>query len=239
MINYDQLAENYGKYRQVHPEVFRALAAGSGVTRESKVLEVGCGTGNYIIALQQLTGCQAWGVEPSEKMLEVARGRTGEVTFSAGRAEEIGLEGIEFDLIFTVDVIHFIKDRSAYCRNALALLRSGGRICTVTDDHEIIMARRPLTNYFPETVPFELARYPRDGEVQGLMREAGFREIVEDRVRYEKDLTDIGLWRNKASSTLNLIPEEAFQRGIARMEEDLKKGPIRWVSPYLLIWGMR
>ena len=58
-------------------------------------------------------------------------------------------------------------------------------------------------------------------------------------MRFEKDVTDIGLWKNKASSTLNLIPEEAFQRGVARMEEDLKKDPIRWVSPYLLIWGTK
>jgi len=238
-IDYNRLAENYSKYRQVHPAVFESLADHAAVGPESRVLEVGCGTGNYIIALQRQTGCRAWGIDPSDKMLEVARSRSKDVRFLSGRAEDIGLEGVEFDLVFTVDVIHHVIGRREYFRNVLEQLSDGGRICTVTDDREIILGRKPLTSYFPETVPFELERYPKDGEVQGIMRDVGFREITEKRVFFEKDVTDISLWKNKASSTLNLIPEEAFQRGIARMEEDLEKRPIKWVSPYLLIWGKK
>ncbi|MEK7477417.1 MAG: class I SAM-dependent methyltransferase [Candidatus Coatesbacteria bacterium] len=238
-VDYGRLAADYSKYRQVHPEVFRALAGHSNVDAGSKVLEVGCGTGNYIIALQERTGCAAWGGDPAPKMLEVARSRSGSVAFSAGTAEEPGVAEGGFDLIFTVDVIHHVRDRMAYFAKALGLLRPGGRICTVTDDREIILSRKPLTNYFPETVPYELERYPLDGEIQGLMRKAGFRGIAEERVLFEADLTDISLWRNKACSSLHLIPDEAFRKGLARMDEDLRKGPIRWVSPYLLIWGKK
>lgn len=36
-----------------------------------------------------------------------------------------------------------------------------------------------------------------------------------------------------------LISDEAFRRGIARMEEDLRVGPIAWVPRYCLVWGSK
>lgn len=238
-VDYKQQAGNYAKYRRVHPEVLRSLLLNSGITGESRVLEVGCGTGNYIIELQARTGCRAFGVEPSEEMLRVARSRSKAVEFRNCGAEDIAPVGVPLDFIFTVDVIHFVQDRLEYFRRAIDMLREGGRICTVTDNHDVIRMRKPLSNYFPETLKVEFQRYPKDGEIRGIMDGLGFAEISEQRVFFEMEITDIGLWKNKASSSLNLIPEEAFRRGITRMEADLKNGPIKWVSPYLLIWGKK
>ena len=42
---------------------------------------------------------------------------------------------------------------------------------------------------------------------------------------------------NHAFSSLLLIDEDAFARGMARLEADLARGPIPCVSPYTLIWG--
>ncbi|MGC8718304.1 MAG: hypothetical protein ACP5RW_09945, partial [bacterium] len=67
----------------------------------------------------------------------------------------------------------------------------------------------------------------------------GFKNINEDMVEYYYKLEDIQAYKNKVFSSLNLISEEAFQRGINRMEEDLKKGPIQCVSRFSLVWGER
>ncbi|OFX26719.1 MAG: hypothetical protein A2Z07_02230 [Armatimonadetes bacterium RBG_16_67_12] len=45
-------------------------------------------------------------------------------------------------------------------------------------------------------------------------------------------------YRDRAFSSLHLIPQEAFARGLARMEQDLREGPIHCVSRYLLLWGV-
>ncbi len=55
----------------------------------SRVLELGCGTGNYIYALQSLTGCAAWGLDPSTEMLSEARSHGPDVTWTV-RAENTG-----------------------------------------------------------------------------------------------------------------------------------------------------
>ena len=51
-IDYDMLAREYARHRRVHPEVVKGLISGGGITQSSHVLEVGSGTGNYIIALE-------------------------------------------------------------------------------------------------------------------------------------------------------------------------------------------
>jgi hypothetical protein len=71
------------------------------------------------------------------------------------------------------------------------------------------------------------------------MERAGFGEIAETRVAFPYQLTDVQAYRDKAFSALHVISEVDFQRGIARMEKDLHRGPIPCVSRYLLLWGTK
>jgi len=239
VIDYDTIASEYAQHRQVHPGVLRSLFSTGGVGSASRVLEVGCGTGNYIIALESLAGCSGWGIDPSEQMLSRARARSGEISFQPGRAERLDFPPDFFDLVFSVDVIHHVNSRLEYFREAYRALKTGGEVCTVTDSEWIIRHRKPLANYFPETVEVELERYPRIAALREIMERVGFGEIAENTVEFSCPLTDIQAYRDRAFSSLHLIGEEAFQRGIERMERDLRAGPILYVSRYLLLWGTR
>lgn len=239
MIDYNQIAAAYARHRRVHPEVLRHLVETGGVDRATRVLEVGCGSGNYIVAVESLTGCAGWGVDPSAEMLARARERPSSVRFQAGQAETLDLPPDFFDLVFSVDVIHHVGDRPAHFREAHRVLGPGGKICTVTDSEWIIRRRQPLSVYFAESVPLELARYPRIAALREFMARAGFGEIVETTVEFLYSLADVQAYRDKAFSVLHLIPEAAFQRGIERMARDLRSGPISCVSRYLLLWGAK
>jgi ubiquinone/menaquinone biosynthesis C-methylase UbiE len=240
-LDYDRIATAYARHRQVHPGVLHGLcqAVEGTSSGKPKVLEVGCGTGNYIIALQSLLDRTCWGIDLSEEMLSQARERSSPVHFQIGRAERLGFSPGIFDLVFSVDVIHHLEDRCQYVRQAWRALKTGGRICTVTDSEWIIRHRQPLAAYFPETVEIELARYPRIAELSALMTRAGFDGIVEDTVEWTYPLTDVRAYRDRAYSSLHLISEEVFQRGIERMEHDLHSGPIPCVSRYTLLWGKK
>lgn len=239
MINYNLIASEYAQHRQVHPEVLKSLVSASELGPDSKLLEVGCGTGNYILALEAQTGLSCWGVDPSEGMLFRARERSGAVHFQLGRAESLDFPDSSFDLAFSVDVIHHVADRLQYFQEAYRVLKAGGKVCTVTDSEWIIRHRQPLAVYFPETVEVELGRYPRIAELRSLMQGVGFIEIIENMVEFPFQLTRIQPYRDKAFSSLHLIPEDAFQRGIERLERDLRTGAIPCVSRYSLIWGMK
>ncbi|MBI3998018.1 MAG: methyltransferase domain-containing protein [Armatimonadetes bacterium] len=238
-VDYNRLAADYARFRTANPQIVRALVEHSEAGPASRVLEVGCGTGNYILALHGASGSACWGIDPSAEMLAQAHARQGSVAFRAGTAEGLDFPDAFFDLVFTVDVIHHVGDRAAYFQEAHRVLRAGGRVCTATDSERIIRLRQPLAVYFPETIEIELRRYPAIAELRRLMQDAGFAEVAEDVVEFAYDLTDIQAYRDRVFSVLHLIPEAAFQRGLARMEDDLRRGPIRGLSRYLLLWGRK
>jgi ubiquinone/menaquinone biosynthesis C-methylase UbiE len=239
MLDYDAIANDYAKHRNVNPEVLRALLNASSWTETSRLLEVGCGTGNYLAALHHAIECECTGIDPSEQMLEKARARWVRARLLRGRAEQIPCSDSSFDFVFSVDVIHHVSDRAAHYREAFRVLASGGKACTVTDSEEIIRQRQPLSVYFPETVEVELARYPRVDDLRRMMSGAGFNAIHEVTVEFASTTTDIDAYRDKAFSSLHLISSESFERGIRQMEADLRKGSIPCVSRYVLLWGTK
>jgi SAM-dependent methyltransferase len=238
-LDYDTLAADYARHRRIHPGVLASLIATGNLSPSSAILEVGCGTGNYLAALHDHLGCSCAGIDPSAEMLATARQRTTQITFTQGRAESLAFPNSSFDLVYSVDVIHHVADRLASFREALRVLKPGGRLCTATDSEDDIPRRRPLSSHFPETIPVELARYPRLATLRAEMETAGFSPITTEQTELPYTLTDIQPYRDRAFSSLHLIPPDAHTRGIHRLETDLLTGPIPALSLYTLLWGTK
>jgi ubiquinone/menaquinone biosynthesis C-methylase UbiE len=238
-VDYGSTAAAYAEHRKIHPEVLRSLVARGAIGPSSDVLEVGCGTGNYTLALVEATECRGWGVDPDDAMLRIARERTNHVLFADGRAESLGLPSAGFDLVFSVDVIHNVEDLDAAFHEAARVLRPHGKISTVTDSEAVIRARSPLTAYFPETAEVDLRRYPSIPDIEHSMARAGFVDLVEQTVAFPYELRTAAPYRDKVFSSLRLISDGAFRRGLRRMELELAKGPISCVARYTLVWGTK
>ena len=238
-IEYDQLAEAYGRYRRCNPAVLRELVTGAALTHASRMLEVGAGTGNYCRALRELTDCHCTAVEPSQAMRNQLRDADGEIEVVAGVAERLPLPSDNFDLVFCVDVVHHLSDPAAFLQEAFRVLKAAGVICVVTDSEDIIRARFPLAEYFPETVDAELRRYPSVERLRALADAAGFNGWRESRVTSSTLLTSVEAYEAKSFSALHLIPEASFQAGLARLREDLQRGPLMTVGSYVLLWATK
>ena len=133
MVDYDRIAWEYSRHRRIPPEVLRSLITNGRVESVCKVLEVGCGTGNYIVALEGVSDCSCWGIDSSEQMLAKAREQTSRISFQFGRAEELTFPEDFFDLVFSVDVIHHVREPISFFREAQRVIKSNGKVCTVTD----------------------------------------------------------------------------------------------------------
>lgn len=236
-IDYDQIATEYSQHRRVHPGLLRHVA--SDLASTSRVLEVGCGTGNYISALEAMFGCSCCGIDPSEQMLVKGREQSPRVHFQMGKAEKLDFPDESFDLVLSVDVIHHVQDRTAYLRGAYRVLRPGGRVWTATDSEEIIRQREPLAVYFPETIEVDLDRYPSMADLRQAMRDVGFQRLDEVAVAFPCQLSDISSYRAKAFSCLHLISADAHRRGIERMEQDLKMGPLQGNARYAILSAVK
>jgi ubiquinone/menaquinone biosynthesis C-methylase UbiE len=236
-LDFDQRAAEYARHRKTHPGVVNELIESGFFSPETRVLDVGCGTGNYAAALTKATGCRVSGVDPSRRMLDSARDAAPWESLVQGSAESLPFPSDSFDVVISTDVIHHIGDRDAYFNEACRVLRPAGHIVIVTDSHDTISRRRPLSSHFPETVSVELQRYPPVPRLLEEMARAGFVEPRLIEVSRDYNLDDIEAYRDRAFSSLLLIDDEAFRRGIGRLEADLARGPIPCVSLYTLIWG--
>lgn len=240
--DYNQLADAYGRNRKLHPLVLERLIALGALNAESRVLEIGCGTGNYVRAIAAETGAACTGVDPSREMLRIARERadhpeSGQVplTFTEGSAEAMPLSDQAFDLAFSVDVIHHVQRRNQAARELYRVLKPGGFGVIVTESEDDIRHRTPQVTYFPETIGVELERYPAINVIERELVEAGFTVAVPIAVSMPHAVDDLRPYRDKAFSSLHLIPDEAFEAGLARMEADLRDGPIRGSRRYTMV----
>ena len=236
-VDYDQAADKYAAHRQIHGGVFRELCTRNMMDPGARVLEVGCGTGNYIAALAQTLGCTAYGLDPSIEML--SRFCSEKVHCLMGRAEELGFADATFHLVYSVDVIHHIGDKAAFYREGARVLQPGGWLCTVTDSADMLRRREILSAYFPETVEIELARYPCISQLETWMNRAGLVSFRVSAVEEPYQVTSIHPFRDRAYSSLHLIAEEAWQAGLERLERDLARGPIQGVARYACVWGRK
>ena len=248
--DYDRLADHYGQHRRLHPDVLAELIARGGLTDASRVLEIGCGTGNYITAIAEETGAICTGVDPSREMLRLAASDAGlprnrksaaarSVTYLPGRAEDLPLPDRQFDLVYSVDVIHHIEDRDAAAREMLRVLKPGGLAMVVTESEDDLRHRTPHVTYFPEIVEVELERYPRLETIERELEAAGLEIGAEIAVSRPRPIEDIAPFRDKAFSSLHLIGDDAFESGLARMTEALKRGPLPGDSRYTIVSARR
>ena len=235
-LNYDKMADTYARHRKVNLPVLKELKRKWKASPESKILEIGCGTGNHLKSLVKEAGCKGWGIDPSPEMIRHAQADTN-THFSEGKAEALPFQGRLFDLVFSVNVVHFVTDTSAYLREAYRVLKPNGLLCTVTDSEKIIRNRWPFAHYWPGTIEADLKRYPKISLLKQQMADLGFVDIEEREIKFQYKIIDATPYRDKVYSCLHLISEDEFKIGLQRLETDLKAGPAQGASAYACLWG--
>ena len=121
-------------------EVDRWLAVELRLIRGSRVLDIGCGTGEDTVELAALVapdGC-AVGLDTSEVMVHVARrraaGRGLPVEFRTGRTEALDLPDGDYDACRFERVLHHLTSPTAALSEAARVLRPGGRLAAFEPD---------------------------------------------------------------------------------------------------------
>jgi ubiquinone/menaquinone biosynthesis C-methylase UbiE len=233
-VDYENLAEAYARHRHVVGAVFEPLVAVVGPT--TRVLEIGCGTGNYITGIRARVGCRCTGLDPSRAML--AKISSNEIETVLGSAEHLPFPDRSFDFVFSVNVIHHVADSAGAFREAYRTLEKGGMICTATAS-EWIIRNRLMSQYFPGIIESELRRYQPISQLLAELADAGFSQIREEMVESPYQLDDTAPYREKAFSALACLEDAAFSQGLRLLEEDVARGPVGGVARQTLLWGSK
>ena len=124
---YERTAERLTPAADVAVEALGPLAG-------KRVVDVGCGTGNAALAAAR-AGARAVGIDLSERLVDVARGRTAaeglDAEFAVGDATALPVADGSFDAAVSVFGVIFAEAEAA-ARELLRVVRPGGRIVLTT-----------------------------------------------------------------------------------------------------------
>ena len=136
----------------------------------SEGLEIGVGSGLFAKPL----GIK-YGVEPSEKMREIAKKRGIEVT--DGIAEALPYEDSSFDFSLMVTTICFLDDVEAAMKEAYRVVKPGGSLIIGFVDKDSKLGKL-YQKHKNESVFYGLATFFSVGEVVYHMIRAGFKNFT-------------------------------------------------------------
>ena len=168
---YDLIARLMG-LRRVYPR----LIAQAGLLDGQRVLEIGCGTGNVIIAAKRARpGVNAVGSDPDPRILDRARRKAAGligIRFDQAHADQLPYGDGEFDRVLSSMMLHHVPEdaKPAAANEVFRVLRPAGRLHLVDvggDAHRHGPLARRMQRNHPEghhaTTP-----------IPDLLRAAGF-----------------------------------------------------------------
>lgn len=240
-VNYNKISKTYDQVRAENRDVIDLFIDEVRISDQSKVLDFGCGTGNYANTLQKRTKAQVYGVEPSDGMREKAAAKNPYLTVVKGNHEHIPFADNTFDFVYMTDVIHHVPDLGMMFREIGRVLKNGGLLCIVTESHEQI-DNRFYVKYFPTTATVDKGRYPDIDEIIGKAQEQSFQHvknvIIGEGMEIPVTIDFVELVRNKGYSMFHLIPEDEYQAGLKQLEDDVCTGRLKKSrhSGETLIW---
>ncbi len=187
------------------------------------MLDVGCGTGRLAVALAE-RGARVWGIDPSKEMLAVARSRAGPgVNFKRAEAERLPFKEAWFERAVFRLVVHHLRDRARAFAELRRVLAPGGRIALASFNPEHF-EENWLHDLFPAVYEIDRSRFPSQDELRVELEAAAFAEVRTSRLRQTAGVTRaeaLERIRGRHISTLRLLDDPAYERGLARAEREL------------------
>src|SRR3990170_3751190 len=152
----------------------------AGVKDGERVLDAGCGTGIYSIELAK-EGAKVTGLDASLGMLEWARAKAGragrKIDLIKADARNIPFPDGHFDLVLSVCMLCFVRERQAALLEMKRVLRPGGRIVIALLNSRSPWAfLRRAKGLFRKSV-YNNAEFLSPRAVESELRKAGFKGI--------------------------------------------------------------
>jgi len=133
-VLYDYIFERFAAYRTLEDEVLRVIAAGAAgaaSARDVRILDIGCGPGNFSLAMAGV-GYSVIGIDAYEPLVTLAQEkrrarRASNVAFKrADLPEERPFPADHFDQVVNVHFLYAHPDPDAILREAARVLAPGG-----------------------------------------------------------------------------------------------------------------
>jgi len=209
-------------------------------------LDVGCGTGRFPLSIFAIENAVFCALEPTIEMLKqaVVKDKSKRILWIRGDGQRLPFQDNIFECVYMTAVIHHIENKEMALREIHRALKKGGNCVIMTFSHSAI--RKHITRDFPGIVATDLKRIPSVPSLKKMMRLIGFSNVHHHAVQVDEGYIPTKEYlkrvRNKYISTLTLLSEDDFRRGLMIFKERIKKkygSRIRKISRFVLITGQK
>jgi len=225
--DYSRIADYYDMVRTNDRDYLRFWTAPlidfGEITDESRVLDVGCGTGRFTITLEEMSGAEVYGLDASRDMLDKAMKKSSRGKWVQGHAEDLPFENGFFDAVTITMAIHQFDNKKKAIAEANRVLRSGGHLLILTTSHGRI--RNSYFSLFPGIAEIDLKRFPSIPQIKRWMVEEGM-EARYHIVRRKREIPVDELverMKRRFISTLELMDDREFKRGLVAFEKAMRE----------------
>ncbi|WP_342329003.1 class I SAM-dependent methyltransferase [Pedobacter sp. FW305-3-2-15-E-R2A2] len=212
---YHQTGQTYNTTRTADPLITERLSALTGNKKNDKILDVGCGTGNYTLELAA-TGLQMFGTDPSDQMLKIAEENVSPVIWKKGYAEKIDFPDAMFDGAIATLTIHHWLDLAKALKELYRVLKAGSNLVIFTSTSEQ-MRNYWLHHYFPKMMSSAMNQMPSFSKIWEYGTDAGFEITRTEKYFVAAELEDLFLYSGKRKPEMYLDPE--IRKGISSFSD--------------------
>ncbi len=139
--------------------------------KETRVLDAGCGTGNFSIKLAHM-GCRVTGVDISEKMLDTARKKAQheslDICFKNMNLYDLRFKDESFDGIFSMAALEFLRNPGKALEEMYRVTVRGGKVLVGTINRESSWGRLYTSPEYSSSI-FRHARFMTMAELENLL----------------------------------------------------------------------
>ncbi len=138
-----------------------------------KILDVGCGTGNYSLELAS-SGAEVYGIDSSEEMLEAARKMANEskehITLQNAKAESLPFEKNEFDIIVCITACEFTNLKST-SKEMLRVLKPDGKLVLgILNKFSLYALQKSISSKLKKSSSFSGANFLTPWEIKKFFK---------------------------------------------------------------------
>jgi len=229
-VNYNKISRIYDISRVVNTETKEKLIRLLHIVNDSVILDMGCGTGNYTYALRRVAK-NVIGIDLSQSMLEQARAKFSKLPLICGDVTSIPFKSETFDGAFAIQVLHHVKEKELFLREAYRILRKQASVAVHACSHQQMRAFW-FYYYFPRGLVVDLERMPDSTEVASLLEKVGFSNVGIEICYHDVVVADETPERyldkdyRNSISTFAFLTEEEIEKGCEKIRRDIASGAV-------------
>jgi ubiquinone/menaquinone biosynthesis C-methylase UbiE len=235
MSDYNITGTTYNSTRRADPYLVHQIRKMLNPIKGSTYLDIGCGTGNYTVALSD-DEIRFIGVDPSMVMLQIAKQKNSNIIWTLGAAEQIPYKDHMFSGALAALTLHHWSNLEKGFLEICRTLRPKSHLVVFTAKPEQ-MSNYWLIHYFPEMMKKSINQMPPLNAIMEAAANAGFTLYSSLEYFIKTDLQDLFLYsgkhnpkmyldslvRSNISSFASLADDLEINQGLLKLSRDINE----------------